>query len=95
MVKATQIKINCPNCNKKVIDAMHYPAYQGHTTSRISSGSKTQFYSVGERYEIMSDCKECGKTKKELRLIEKVGKETHEERIGRLKNAGIPTQFKG
>jgi protein-arginine kinase activator protein McsA len=92
-MKPQKIKILCPNCGKESVEAWMYPSYLAHHTSRISAGAKTTFHREGEKYEITSGCFECGKSLKELLEIEKSGKLTHEERLKRLREAGMPTRI--
>jgi hypothetical protein len=85
----------CPNCGKEGVEAIVKRGYLGHATSRISSGSKTKYFRVGESVKIVSGCYICGKTLKELIKINNDGKSSHKQRIRRLKDAGIPTRIEG
>lgn len=69
----------CEKCGKEV-EAIKKPGYIGHSVSRISGQSKTKFYRVSDQYQSVEkhDC---------------VRKETHEEKIRRIKDAGLPTQI--
>lgn len=92
-MKPQKVKVVCPNCGKESVEAWLYPSYLGHHTSRISKGAKTTYYKEKERFELASGCPECGKNLKELQEIEKYGKLTHEERLKRMREAGIPTRI--
>jgi endogenous inhibitor of DNA gyrase (YacG/DUF329 family) len=92
-MKPQKTKVPCPNCGKESVEAWLYPAYLEHHTSRISAGAKTTFHMEKEQYEMVSGCPECDKSLKELQNIEKYGKLTHEERLKRMKEAGIPTRI--
>ena len=94
-MKPTEVLISCPNCGKEVVKALHFPHYRGHSISRISSGKSIKYHTVSEKYEIISGCSECGKSKKELILIDKEGKIDHKERLKKWKEEGLPTRISG
>jgi hypothetical protein len=55
-----------------------------------------KYYRVPESYQVAGDCPNCGKTQKELQHAvdgEPIKRLSHEERIKRLKEAGLPTTF--
>jgi len=82
--------IECPACHKEVLEALHYPAYTGHSKSSISAKSITVLYKVQDKYEIISDCPNCGRTKNEL---QKWKPETNTEKLkNRLKAMGISSE---
>lgn len=90
-MKAQQTIIPCPNCGKETVEARHKAGYLGHTVSGF--GKKTyKFHQVPEKYEILSGCKECGKTAEELIKIEKEGKPVdHEARLKKWQESGLPS----
>jgi len=59
-----EVFIECSFCKNKTIKALHFKSYLQAHTSRISSGAKTKYSRVPEKYEILSGCAECGKSKK-------------------------------
>ena len=88
--------IECPFCKKLGVKAFHKPSYLEHKTSRISAGAKTKYYRVPETYIIMSGCPHCGKSEKEIKRAFETGmtrEVTHEERLRRLREAGLPTRI--
>ncbi len=86
--------MQCPFCKQNVVQCFHRPSYARAKTSRISGGSKVLYERVPEVYEVCGNCPNCGKTKQEIQNYFDGKKEiNHEERIARMKNAGIPTAF--
>ena len=86
--------IKCPFCGAETIKVFRRPPRLEHRTSHISSGSKTKYYKVPESYDYLSGCTACGKTKKEVEIAYETGitkEKTHEERLKRIKEAGLPT----
>jgi len=54
------------------------------------------FYKKPDTYEVLEDCPKCGKKAKEIQRAYETGitKElTHEERLERLRKAGLPTRI--
>ncbi len=95
-MKPQRTIIPCPNCGKESVEALHYPSYMEHSTSRIAGKSATKYFRKDERYELLSGCSECKKTLKELQEIEagtNIGL-SHEERLKRLRESGLPTQIR-
>jgi len=81
----------CPFCKKRTVVAFHHPAHREARTSRISAGAKTKWIMVPESYDILSGCSNCGATKEEIQdKIDGKEKITHEERVKRLKERGLP-----
>lgn len=94
----TEYKIKCPFCGKGEISYMHFSEYYAMTTSRISSGSKKIPRLREERYLIHNSCPLCKKSKQELKEAIQRGSTrqvSHEERLKRLKEAGLPTRIEG
>jgi hypothetical protein len=67
------------------------------STSSISSGSRVSYHRRDEEYIIQGPCPKCGATEKDIekwyngQYEEK--KLTHEERLKRLKESGLPMKF--
>jgi sarcosine oxidase delta subunit len=90
--------IECPFCKKVGIAAFHWPQRREAHVSRISNKSATTYSIKPEKYDILSDCPNCGKTKREIEnFFEGKTKEkrTHEERLERLKKRGLPLVIEG
>ena len=88
--------MQCPFCKQQAVQCFHRPAYSQAKTSRISGGSKITYTRIPETYEVCGNCPNCGKTKREIQNFFDGKKEIpHEERIERLKKAGIPTRIEG
>ena len=87
--------LECPFCNKGKVRTFHKEGYLQAKISRISGGAKTKFYKRPDIYEILTDCPNCGKSKKEIQKALDTGitKElSHKERLERIRKAGIPTR---
>jgi len=90
-------EIQCPFCGKIGVKAFHKPSHLEPKVSHISAGKKTTYYRVPESYDIMSGCPHCGKSSAAIQKVFDTGilKElSHEERLRRLQNAGLPTTVK-
>lgn len=87
------INLECPFCKKEAVKAIYYPpVLQAATSSSAAAGRKTKFYRTKEKYEIISDCKNCEKSKKEIEKALKEGsKIDFKKKIEELKKAGLPT----
>jgi predicted RNA-binding Zn-ribbon protein involved in translation (DUF1610 family) len=92
-----QAEIECPFCGKMGVKAFHKPSHLEPKVSHISAGSKTKYYRVPESYDVLSGCPNCGKPKQEIERVFKTGvirQLSHEERLKRLRDAGLPTLIK-
>jgi len=90
-----QAEVECPFCRKMGVKAFHKPGHLEPKTTHISAGTKTTYYRVPESYEILSGCPHCRKTLKEVKRAFTTGMTrdvTHEERLCRLRAAGLPTK---
>ena len=77
-----------------MITIFHKEGFLQARVSRISAGAKTKFYRIPDYYEVMGNCPNCGKTKKEIQKALDTGKThdtPHEERLKRIKESGLPT----
>ena len=86
--------VNCPFCKQLTIKILHQPfvARKGITKSRFGAGGPVY---TKERNEVLSGCEACGKSKIEVEKVlnsEGIGK-SHEERLKRLIEAGLPTKI--
>ena len=76
----------------------HKPSYRDGRTSRISAGSRTTYHRVPERHFLQGDCPKCGRKNKDIQAwydgTYEEKKLTHEERIKRRKEAGLPTTIR-
>ncbi len=84
--------IECPFCKQMSVEAYHHPSFLQGTTTRISNKSKTTYHRVPESIEPMTDCSNCGKSKKEIikAFNEPAKKETHEDKLKRFRDSGLP-----
>ena len=88
-------KITCPFCNRETIEALYTPRTKRKSLARCRTGSGSMIYTK-EKYEVLSDCPNCGKSKKEIQrtLNQGTGKSlSHKEMLERLKKAGLPTKI--
>jgi len=90
------IILKCPFCNKGEIEADYFPSV---LRSRKGSygGSKPKFERSADSIIITSEkCPVCGKPTKEIKKrIEKGKSYSHEERLKRMREAGLPTRIEG
>ena len=90
--------VECPFCHKVGVVAFHKPSFLQGRVSRISAGAKTTYTRVDEKYFIQGDCPNCGAKKKDIQKwydgqYEGEKKVSHQERIRRIKEAGLPTRI--
>jgi uncharacterized protein (DUF2225 family) len=89
-------EIECPFC-KSEIKALFKPSMLQFHVSRISAKTARVPYRTIEKYEILVDkCPKCGKTKKQIEIALRQGKElSNDEIIKRLREAGLnPSKLK-
>ena len=87
--------LECPFCHKGDVRVFHKEGYLQPRVSRISAGAKVRYYRMPDTYRVLEDCPECGKSKREIQRAFETGvtKEvSHEERLRRLREAGLPTR---
>lgn len=65
--------IECPFCKKISVEALYYPPITKTKVSRTSAKSDRVFWKTKEKYEIISDCSNCGKSKREVKKAIKEG----------------------
>ncbi|RLF35151.1 MAG: hypothetical protein DRM99_05215 [Thermoplasmata archaeon] len=92
-----ETEIECPFCKKAKVRMFHKEGYYQAKVSRISAGAKTTYHWVPDTYEVLEDCPNCGKRKKEIqKALEgevSTKKLSHKERIKRIKESGLPTRI--
>ena len=88
--------VKCPFCQKGDIEVTitldWYSEGRAHSAGR--SAMIPQYHP--ERTEIHNNCPNCGKSKKELKEAIERGQNkqiSHEERLKRLRDSGLPTKF--
>jgi hypothetical protein len=88
--------VNCPFCRQLTIKILHQPfvARKGITKSRFGAGGPVY---TKEKDEVLSGCENCGKTQEEVeKELNGEGRPLpHEERLKRLREAGLPTKIVG
>jgi len=91
-----RIKLLCPFCHKKTIDAIYCPnTFQTRKTTS-STGTTTKVIKGPTKYEIESGCSNCGKSQKEIKKVMKEGggSISREKKVlERLKKAGLDREM--
>jgi len=81
---------NCPFCGELTIHVLHQPFMVRKSMSKSRFGCGGPVYTK-ERYEVISGCEACSKSKKESQAALEGEKEvSHEERLERLNKRGLP-----
>lgn len=91
-----ETEIECPFCHKGKIMMHHIEGCLQGSKSSIAAGSKTTYHRRPDKYYVQSKCPKCGKTTKEIEKALETGitKElSHEKRLKRLKESGLPTKI--
>ncbi len=88
-MEISKIEVSCPFCGKPV-KALHRPSLIREKKKASWGGCKKSFIRDKEILEIVEDCSNCGKTKKEIERALKEGKQLpNEEVLKRLREAGL------
>lgn len=81
------------------VKTFHKEGYLQAKTSRISAEAKTKYYKTPDMYEILEDCPNCGKNKRDIQkdLDGEISTKqmSYEERWKRFRDAGLPTLIEG
>lgn len=86
-------EVKCPICGKHGVSAFVKPSYLSASIGRISGKTSTKYYRVPESCDYQGKCPHCGATAKEMQKAQETGitkKASHEERLKRIKEAGLP-----
>lgn len=83
--------ISCPFCKEQTVKVLHQPFVVTKSLSKSRFGAGGPRYSK-EKTDVLSGCEKCGKTLKDIEdvLNDDKPKRSHEERLARLKAAGLP-----
>lgn len=86
-------EVECPFCHRTKITVSFIAGYMTWNVSSISAGSKRTPYFHDPKIKVHGKCPNCGASAQEIKdILKRGGKiETHEERLKRLKESGIPT----
>lgn len=90
--------VTCPFCHKGQINVLYTSEHMSvHTAHAAGKSSRIPNYH-GERYEVYSNCPECGKSKSDIKQVLETGtkpitEDEHKKRIERLKAAGFGTKL--
>ena len=86
--------IDCPLCGKCKVTVTFISGYMSWNVSRIAAGAKRTPYFHDPKIKVNMSCKGCKSSKAEIKeALEKGKKISHEERLKRIKEAGLPTQL--
>jgi len=87
----------CPFCKKGLVKVYFREGFLQAKGSSISAGKKYIKYKVDDKIEeIGNDCSVCGKKANEIKKAFDTGittEKSHEERLKRLRESGIPTKI--
>ncbi|MEM5793067.1 MAG: hypothetical protein QXY45_01750 [Candidatus Aenigmatarchaeota archaeon] len=86
-----KVILECPFCHKKTINAIYHPPTLQTSISRAAGRTATRYYQTKEKYEISSDCPNCGKKSNQIQKAINEGKISKNEKriIERLKKEGL------
>jgi len=74
------------------VKAVYYPpVLQMKKSSSVAAGTKTKFYHTKEKFEIISGCSNCGKSKEEVVKALKEKNIDWKKRLEDLKKQGLPS----
>lgn len=91
----TEKLTNCQFCGKETIKILHQPFVARKNMSKSRFGTGGPVYTK-ERFEVLSGCSACGKSKKEVqKALEGKEERTHKEKMERLKKRGLPLVIGG
>jgi len=88
--------IECPFCKKSKIDVTTIPEYYSYHTARAFGKVKRIPVMHPEKTEVHNSCPDCKASKKEIKEVLEKGTTqelSHEERLKRLKEAGLPARI--
>lgn len=89
----------CPFCKKGEISVLYTSEHMSAHSTFSAGGKKKMMPNYHpEKYNVSSKCPVCGASKKEIKEALERGETkqiSHEERLKRLKEAGLPTRIEG
>lgn len=90
-----ELLIDCPFCEKAKIKVRHKPSVTTRKLSKTATfGSRYNLIKTKEIYQVLEDCPNCKKTKKEIEKRLKEGKPLdHKKLLERIKALGGPTRI--
>ena len=86
------MKIECPFCRKVGVFTLHQAPTLQAGTSHAAGKTRTKYYYTKEKYEVQSDCPNCGKSQKEIQRALNEGEKNPEKEkkiFERLKKQGL------
>ncbi|MBU1167536.1 hypothetical protein KKC60_03980 [Patescibacteria group bacterium] len=90
---SSETVIQCPFCGKETITILRIPFVSKTVTSKCRAGGRVKKIQKG-RDDVLSGCSECGKTKKEvIARLDNKEEISHEDRLKRLLESGLPTKI--
>jgi len=91
-------EVKCPVCGKQGVKAFVKPSYLVANIGRISGKTSTKYYRIPESCDYQGKCPHCGASQKEMQKALETGiskRMSHEERLKKIKEAGLPTVIEG
>lgn len=89
--------IPCPFCESGNVDALYFPSRREREATRGSGQGGSTLVRIPEKYQVLSDCPNCGKKADEIQRSLSQGNQNkpikHQELLERLKKAGLPTRI--
>ena len=88
--------VDCPFCGNAKIRVSYIEGYMSWKVSRISAGAKRTRYFHDPKIMVYGKCPACGKGAKEIKEVLESGgmkPKTHEERLKRFQDMGLPTKI--
>ena len=96
--KIQELKIKCPFCNKGEINVIYSPIFLKFKKGTYGGG-KSGISRTAEKYDVQDKkCPYCGRSAKDIENALKKGttkEASHEERLKRIRDAGLPTRIEG
>lgn len=92
----TTEEVGCPLCNEGRVSVTFTSAYMSWQVSRISAGAKRTRYFHDPKVQVHGKCPTCNASSADIKdILERGGKQkvSHEERVKRLRDSGLPTAF--
>lgn len=86
--------VDCPLCKRAKVRVSFVAGYMSWSISRIAAGAKRTRYFHDPRIRVLQACGACKATKAEIKEALEKGKSgqlSHEEKLKRIQEAGLPT----
>lgn len=98
MVKTEETQMKCPFCNIGEIIVIHVPVFLKFKKGTYGGGKSGVSRTAEQNIVKEEKCPNCGKSKKDIEKALETGvtkEASHEERLKRLRDAGLPSRVEG